>query len=127
MKIKIGSFQNLIAWQEAHKLTLIIYRITEKFPNSEKFNLISQMRRAAVSCESCIAEGFYRFHYKDRLIFFYDARGSAGEIQSQIIDAKDLNFSSTEDFNDVMDQTEKTLIVLSGLIRKTEELAVVKK
>lgn len=117
---KIRRFDQLIAWQEAHKLTLLIYSVTNKFPDSEKFNLISQLRRAAVSVESCIAEGFCRYHYKERLNFYYDSRGSVGEIQSQIMDAKDLHFVDQLSFMRVIDQSEFVSVVLGGLIRETE-------
>ena len=89
---RIEKFEDLIAWQEAHRLTILIYEITAGFPQNEKFNLTSQVRRAVVSVESCIAEGFGRFHYKDRLNFYYDARGSLNEVFSQMITAKDLKF-----------------------------------
>ncbi len=120
---KIEKFHELIAWQEAHKITVLIYKITENFPASEKFNLTSQLRRAAVSIESCIAEGFGRYHYKDRLNFYYDSRGSLNEVWSQMITAKDLHFVSVETFNSVMQQIEQAEAVLGGLIRSTRNLS----
>lgn len=110
----------MIVWQEAHKLVLLIYSITKLFPASEKYNLTSQMRRAAISQESCIAEGFCRYHYKERLNFYYDARGSLGELLSQAISAKDLTFLSNDKFNKIVVQIEVTSMVLGGLIRETE-------
>jgi four helix bundle protein len=121
--MKIRHFTNLEAWQEAHKLTLLVYKITAKFPKSELYGLTSQLRRAAVSIESCIAEGFCRFHYKDRLNFYYDARGSVGEIESQMIDAKDLKFIKEKDFQLVWEQAEKVGVILGGLIRGTQKLS----
>jgi len=123
---KIGSFKQLIAWQEAHELTLMIYKITEQFPKTEVYNLTSQLRRAAVSVESCIAEGFHRYHYKDRLVFFYDSRGSLGEIQSQLTDAVDLKYLNKHDYDEVMEQTEKTSRILGGLIRQTQSFSAKK-
>ena len=120
---KISHFTDLNAWKEAHKLTLLVYEITQKFPKSELYGLTSQLRRAAVSIESCIAEGFCRYHYKDRLNFYYDARGSVGEVQSEIIDAKDLGFVKENDFQKVFDQAEKVGVILGGLIRTTEGLS----
>ena len=121
--MKINKFTDLEAWIEAHKLTLLVYKITQSFPKTEIYGLVSQLRRAAVSVESCIAEGFCRYHYKDRLNFYYDARGSVGEIQSQTIDAKDLNFVNEEMFRQVFDQAEKVGVILGGLIRSTESLS----
>ena len=119
----INKFTDLDAWNEAHKLTLLIYQITTKFPKFEQYGLTSQIRRAVVSVESCIAEGFNRFHYKERLNFYYDARGSVGEVQSQLITAKDLKFMREPDFERIFPQTEKVGIILGGLIRSTENLA----
>ena len=121
--MRIKHFTDLEAWKEAHKLTLLVYKLTAKFPKSELYGLTSQMRRAAVSIESCIAEGFCRFHYKDRLNFYYDARGSVGELESQIIDAKDLKFLKKADFQSVWEQTEKVSVILGGLIRSTQKLS----
>ena len=121
--VRIIKFTDLDAWREAHKLTLLIYEITNKFPKSELYGLISQLRRAAVSIEACIAEGFSRFHYKDRLNFYYDARGSLGEVESELIDAKDLKFIDQDVFGEIIDQTEKTGKILGGLIRSTEKLS----
>lgn len=119
----ISKFTDLDAWQEAHKLTLLIYKATKNFPKSELYGLTSQIRRAAVSIESCIAEGFCRFHYKDRLNFYYQARGSLGEVQSQMMIAKDLKFGTQNNFRKIFHQTEKTALILNGLIRSTGKLS----
>ncbi len=121
--MRINKFTDLEAWKEAHKLTLLIYKITQNFPREEMYGLTSQIRRAAISIESCIAEGFCRYHYKERLNFYYDARGSIGEVQSQSITGKDLQFMSEEDFKKVFDQAEKVGVILGGLIRSTENLS----
>jgi four helix bundle protein len=119
----INKFTDLEAWKEAHKLTLLVYEVTAKFPKSELYGLVSQLRRAAVSVESCIAEGFCRYHYKDRLNFYYDARGSAGEVQSEIVDARDLSLAAEDNFQKIFNQAEKVGVILGGLIRSTEKLS----
>lgn len=121
--MKITKFTDLDVWREAHKLTLLVYRYTSGFPKSETFGLISQLRRAAVSIESCIAEGFSRYHYKKRINFYYDARGSIGEVQSQTITSFDLKYLNKNQHSQIMGQSEKTGIVLGGLIRSREKLA----
>lgn len=121
--MKISKFTDLVAWKEAHTLTLLIYRITRTFPKDELYALTSQLRRAVISIESCIAEGFNRFHYKSRLTFYYDSRGSLGEVQSQSITAKDLKYMTEKDFQNVLEQSEKVGIILGGLIRSTENLS----
>jgi four helix bundle protein len=125
--MKIEKFTDLEVWKESHKLTLLIYQLTEKFPKEEVYALVSQLRRASVSVESCIAEGFCRYHYKDRLTFYFDARGSIGEIQSQLITAKDLTYIADGEFANAYQQTEKVGIILGGLIRSTMELIRKKK
>ena len=119
----ISEFTDLKAWQEAHKLTLLVYQVTDRFPKSELYGLTSQLRRAVVSVESCVAEGFCRFHYKDRLNFYYEARGSLGEVESQILDARDLRFIRDDDFKLIWEQAEKVSVVLGGLIRSTQALS----
>jgi len=69
-KAKITCFKDLFAWQEGHKLVLIIYALTNKIPDHEKFGLTSQLRRASVSITSCIAEGFSRRGPKEKLQFY---------------------------------------------------------
>ena len=85
-------FTKLRIWQIAHELALEIYKISGKFPQEEKYGLISQIRRAAVSVESLIAEGHGRYHYADSIKFLIDARGSAYEVQSQLLIAVDLKY-----------------------------------
>lgn len=119
----IKKFTDLEVWKEAHKLTLFIYKITKDFPKEEMFGLTSQIRRASVSIESCIAEGFSRYHFKDRLNFYYDSRGSLSEVQSQLITVKDLNYINEKDFNEGFAQAEITGRILAGLIRSTDNLS----
>ena len=119
----IKNFTDLDVWKEAHKLTLLVYKETKTFPKDEMFGLVSQIRRAVVSIESCIAEGFARYHYKDRLNFYYDARGSVAEVESQAITAKDLKYLTELEFNEIFNQAEKVGVILSGLIRSTENLS----
>jgi four helix bundle protein len=119
----ISEFTDLKAWQEAHKLTLLVYQVTDRFPKSELYGLTSPLRKAVVSVESCVAEGFCRFHYKDRLNFYYEARGSLGEVESQFLDARDLKFIRDDDFKLIWEQAEKVSVVLGGLIRSTQALS----
>lgn len=123
----IKSFTDLEAWREAHRLTLSIYKSSKKFPKDELFGLVSQIRRAVISIESNIAEGFSRYHFKDRLNFYYQARGSIAEVQSQSITAKDLGYIDEIDLTGILDTSQKTQIILSGLIKSTEELSRTRK
>lgn len=87
---KIKNFTDLIAWQEAHKLVLLIYKITDQFPQKEIYALTSQMRRAAISVTSNIAEGFSRKSSKEKIQFYYMSTGSLAELQNQLIVSKDI-------------------------------------
>ena len=90
------NFQNLLVWQRAHELTLDVYRATASLPSSERYGLAAQLRSAAVSIESNIAEGCGRGSDPDFARFLYHAAGSANEIECQILVARDLGFWSVE-------------------------------
>lgn len=92
--MSIESFKDLYAWQRAHEVVLCTYTSTEALPKHELFGLTSQMRRAAISAESNIAEGFGRTSAKDKQHFYAMARGSLYELQSQTITAGDLGYLS---------------------------------
>ncbi len=117
MTEKIKSFTGLIAWQEAHKLVLLIYKITKEFPQSETYSLIDQIRRCAVSISSNIAEGFSRHSKKEKLQFFYMALGSLTELQNQLLIAKDVDYLDKSNFIEIAEQTVKVSKLINGLIK----------
>ena len=81
-KIKIKSFTDLKVWQEGHALVILFYKIAKKFPKDELYSLTNQMKRAAVSVTSNIAEGFGRQSYKEKVQFYYLAQGSLIELKN---------------------------------------------
>lgn len=87
-----SSFKDLLAWQRGMELTLEIYKLTARFPADERFGLTSQMRRAAVSIPSNVAEGYARSTTGEYLQFLGHARGSCSELETQILLAKSLGF-----------------------------------
>ena len=115
---RISSFQQLEVWQEAHKLVLRVYRLTKKFSSDEKFGLVSQMRRAAVSIPANIAEGFKRRGIQDKIRFHNISEGSLEELKYYFILSKDLEYISSND--DLMAQAETAGRLLNGLISSTE-------
>ncbi len=119
---KIKTFTDLKAWQEAHKLVLMVYKITKDFPKEEMFGLISQTRKAAVSITSNIAEGFARQSYSEKVHFYSTAQGSNTELQNQLLVAKDVGYLNKEDFNEIADQSVKTHKLLNGLIKKSKNI-----
>lgn len=113
---KIKTFKDLIAWREGHKLVLMIYAATNGFPKSELFGLTDQMRRAAVSITSNIAEGFSRKSYKEKVQFYAMAAGSITEIQNQLTISQDVHYLDAEKAKVIMEQSIKTHKILNGLI-----------
>jgi four helix bundle protein len=92
-----GTYHDLRVWQEAMELTLKIYRMTRKFPAQEMYGLSAQLRRAAVSIASNIAEGKGRSSDKELLQFLSHARGSLYEVQTQLQIAKSLVYMTETD------------------------------
>jgi four helix bundle protein len=90
------SFKNLAVWQRAIELTVAVYKLTAMFPDSERFGLVNQLRRASVSVASNIAEGYGRSTKGEYVLFLGHARGSNSEVETQIVIAKALGFGSTE-------------------------------
>ena len=84
------SFKDLIVWQKAKDLALLIYKATDRFPRSELYGLTSQMRRAVISISSNIAESYNRLHAKEKNQFLAVAYGSGSELESQLEIAKEL-------------------------------------
>lgn len=120
MEKRIQKFQDLFAWQEAHKLALLVYKISKEFPKEELLALTNQIRRAAVSVPSNIAEGYGRPSGKDRIHFFWIAKGSLLEVESQFLMARDLGYMNDGVLEkEFASQREKTDKILTGLIKKT--------
>lgn len=111
------SFTDLKAWQKSHQLALSIYKLTDNFPPSEQFGLSSQMRRAAVSVCSNLAEGFGRSSSKDKEHFYTMSGGSLYELKSQSLLAKDLSYISGKEFALLADQLNQTHKLINGLLR----------
>lgn len=111
----IKGFTDLIAWQEGHKLALMTYKITKKFPADEKRGLSDQMRRACVSVTSNIAEGFSRSTGADKARFYDMSLGSATELQNQLLLARDLHYIQIAVFEAVADQSVRVLKLATGL------------
>lgn len=118
---KIQSFTDLEAWRAAHELYVMTYKATQAFPKDELFGLTSQIRRAALSVSSNIAEGYGRAAYSsDRKHFFVIARGSLTEVQNQFLAARDVNLLAKDGFEALYAQSIKTHKLLVGLIKSTK-------
>jgi len=97
--MKVKSYTDLLVWQKSIELVKEVYGITKTFPKVEVYGLTSQMRRAAVSIPSNIAEGFLRQHKPETIQFLYISLGSCGELHTQFLIAKELGFVTDEQLN----------------------------
>ncbi len=116
--MKIQRFEDIIAWQKARELVAEIYRLTNASENFKKdFGLREQVRRAAVSAMSNIAEGFGRNSDKEMANFLNIASGSLSEVQSQIYVALDLQYIGTDSFDTVYSLAGKTSRLLTAFMK----------
>lgn len=116
----IQNFYNLDAWKVAHEFVLEIYKITKDFTKEEQYGIVSQLRRAASSITANIAEGLARYHFKDKIKFYYQARASASEEQNFFILSKDLNYISYDKCKELGLEANKACELINGLIRSIE-------
>ena len=94
-------FESVIAWQKAHRFVILVYKITRHFPDDERFGLTSQFRRAAVSIEANIAEGYKKIGKSDKLRFFNISQGSIEECRDYILLSRDLEFVTEEQYSNL--------------------------
>ena len=111
-------FEQLQVWQEAHKLVLMVYQATRGFPGEEKFGLVSQMRRAAVSVPANIVEGFKRRGIQEKTRFYNISEGSLEELKYYFVLSKDLGYVPSNE--DLAAQSETVGRLLNGLVASTE-------
>lgn len=109
----LSSFTQLQVWKQSHLLAIDVYRVSRKFPKEEMFGLTNQLRRCSVSIPSNIAEGFNRKSMKEKRRFLEISRGSLGELQAQLLIARDVGYVSGVDFNKLSNQS----IQVSRLLR----------
>jgi four helix bundle protein len=113
-------YKQLLVWQKAMDLVTEIYRVTSDFPTSEQFGLTGQLRRAAVSVLSNIAEGHGRLSRKEFRHFLGNARGSLNELETQLEIARRLGWVNESRSNHLGDSVGNGARMLNGLIRSQE-------
>ena len=111
-------FRKLLVWEKAHQLTLAIYRATAVFPSVETYGLVSQMRRATSSIPSNIAEGCGREGDAELSRFCIIARGSASELEYQILLSRDLQLIQADDYERLTQQAVEIKRMLTVLVQK---------
>ena len=113
----IKRFEEILAWQEAKRLAVMVYAVTSKGTFAKDFGLKDQIQRAAVSVSSNIAEGFSRSGNKEFANFLWIAKGSATEVQSQLYIAREIGYISEESFSEIHACAEKCGVMIYKFIK----------
>jgi four helix bundle protein len=113
----MGDYRQLSVWKRAHGLALGVYRSTGEFPKSERYGLAAQLRRAATSIVSNIAEGSGRHSNRDEMRFFRIARGSLSELECQLLLARDVGMLEPKVWTELDSSCHEVGRMLNGLIR----------
>ncbi len=119
MSDEIRPHYKLDAWKEAMTLVKVVYQITQDFPKEEMFGLISQMRRAAISVPSNLAEGAARSSQKEFSQFLNIARGSLSELETQLLISKELGYLKPE--HDIFNLVDKVSRLITGLHKRVSK------
>jgi four helix bundle protein len=114
---EIRTFEDLEAWRFSRELTKTVYSLTRQEPINRDFGLVDQIRRAATSAMTNVAEGFERGSNKDFVKFLFISRGSAGEVRSLLYVALDQSYITEEEFNTTYDLCIQTSKIIWGLIK----------
>jgi len=109
-------WKDLIVWQKAHELVLLIYKYTAEFPDNERFGLISQIRRSATSVAANIVEGKSKKTDKEFIAFLYNSRGSLEETRYHLLLSKDLGYINKEQYEALEELATKVSFLLNKLI-----------
>src|ERR1700722_4598097 len=115
LAMKVKSFEDLSVWQEAHKLTLEVYKLTVRFPGSEKYGIVSQLRRCSSAVPANIAERFGRATTRELLRCLQIARGEIEETRYFLLLSKDLGYVSTQDWERMRHQCESVCRLINAL------------
>ena len=117
----LKNFKDLNVWQKSYKICIELYKLTRSFPNEEKFGLTSQMRRAAISVPSNIAEGYGRKTIPDYVRCLYIAYGSICELETQSLLSGDLNYLNETDQKILLEKIKEVERMLMALIKSLED------
>jgi len=119
-KTMIRTFKDLLVWQKSYEVCLKIYRVSKDFPRIEQYGITPQMRRAALSVPSNIAEGCGRKGTKEFIQALYIAYGSNCELETQIMIARDLNFIDSQKAEELIADIASVERMLKALIKSLE-------
>ncbi len=116
MANEVRSYKDLVAWQKSMDLVTAVYRASQRFPKEEIFGLVSQIRRAAVSVPSNIAEGHARTSKKEFQYFLSNARGSLAQLETQLTIAHQLAYIDETGINQLLDRLGEVGRIVNGLL-----------
>ena len=117
----MNGHKDLVVWQKSIDHVLNIYKVTSDYPKEELFGIVSQMRRAAVSIPSNIAEGYGRIYGKETSKFLSNALGSAAELETQLIISKDLGFLPVNQAEQMLGEIAEIIRMLTSLIKTLDK------
>ena len=117
MSAPIQSYRDLIAWQKAFTLGIALHRLAGKFPDSEKFGLVAQIRRGSIDVAANIARGYGCGNQQDYLWFLKAARGELYKLDTQLLFALELKYITDETWEAAKSKLDEAERVLAGLIR----------
>jgi len=117
MEMGFRTFEDLETYKAARAFRVRIYELARQLPEQEKYNLASQMRRAATSLTNCIAEGHGRYHYQETIQFLRQSRGSLQELIDDLNICLDERYAEPEDLNEMKEEGYVVLRTLNGYIK----------
>jgi four helix bundle protein len=113
----VRTFQDLEVWQVGREVRMRLYVVASRLPDSERYNLVAQIRRAAVSLTANVAEGYGRFHFKENIQYCRIARGSAYELIDHLITCQDERYLAKEEVEALHRELLTFVRLLNGYIR----------
>lgn len=116
----LRSYRELKVWRKSFALCKLVYRLSQRFPADERFGLVAQLRRAAVSIPSNIAEGHSRDTTRDYLRFLWMAKGSLAEVETQLMLAKELRLAEEHEIDEALNMADEVGRMLRGLIKSLD-------
>ncbi len=114
--MKSSSYKDLIAWQKACKIAVLVYSLTETIPRHERYGIISQVQRAGVSIASNIAEGSKRNSRKEFIQFLSIAQGSAAELETQLLILREINIADNSQVHNLLVLLDEIMRIIGKLI-----------
>ena len=113
----VNSFQDLEVWQVGRALRRRFYELSRRLPESERFNLFQQIRRAGVSLTANLAEGYGRYHFKENIQHCRVSRGSAYELLDHLVTCQDEGYIPSEEFESFQEDLMTFMRLINGYIR----------